>query len=159
MKDIMLRIVGKQINRENNSEEELMEFVTEGKLYKKEGSTYIVYEETEMSGLEGVKTTLRIARNSEEVKMKRFGHDAMGTVMEFRKGERVNSMYDTPFGLVPMELLTYKIDNGIEPDEARGKLFIDYEISLKGLSEARNLLNIEVSPSVHTNAENKQIKN
>lgn len=149
MKDIMLRIIGKQINRETNAEEDVMEFVTEGKLYKKQGSTYLVYEETEMSGLEGVKTTLRIDRNSNEVKMKRFGHDAMGTVMEFKKGERVNSMYETPFGILPMELLTYKIDNFIEPDEARGKLFIDYEVSLKGLSETRNLLNIEVSPSVH----------
>ena len=73
MKDIMLKITGKQINRNNEIEEDTVEFMTEGKLYKKNGSTYIVYEETEMSGLEGVKTTLRIDDASGDVKMKRFG--------------------------------------------------------------------------------------
>ena len=136
MKDIMLKITGKQINRNNEVEEETVEFMTEGKLYKKNGSTYIVYEETEMSGLEGVKTTLRIDDASGDVKMKRFG-----------KG--INSLYETPFGAVPMEVLTYKIVNDLEPDEGKGKLFIDYEISLKGLAESRSMLDIEVTPTMN----------
>ena len=37
MKDIMLKITGKQINRNNEVEEETVEFMTEGKLYKKNG--------------------------------------------------------------------------------------------------------------------------
>jgi hypothetical protein len=46
-----------------------------------------------------------------------------------------------------MEVLTNKIVNDLKPDEGKGNLFIDYEISLKGLSESRSLLNIEVSPT------------
>ena len=46
--------------------------MTEGKAYRKGESTYIVYEESEMSGMEGVKTTLRIDRDG-SVRMKRFG--------------------------------------------------------------------------------------
>lgn len=150
MKDIMLKITGKQINRNNEVEEETVEFMTEGKLYKKNGSTYIVYEETEMSGLEGVKTTLRIDDASGDVKMKRFGKGIiMDTVMEFTKGRRFNSLYETPFGAVPMEVLTYKIVNDLEPDEGKGKLFIDYEISLKGLAESRSMLDIEVTPTIN----------
>ena len=39
MKDIMLRIVGKQYAGEEA--EEQMEFVTEGKLYERNGATYL----------------------------------------------------------------------------------------------------------------------
>jgi uncharacterized beta-barrel protein YwiB (DUF1934 family) len=148
MKDIMLRIIGRQINRKNEVEEDSVEFMTEGKLYKKNDSTYIVYEETEMSGLEGVTTTLRIDNVSGDIRMKRYGNGViLDTVMEFKKGRRFSSLYDTPYGSVPMEVLTNKIVNDLKPDEGKGNLFIDYEISLKGLSESRSLLNIEVSPT------------
>ena len=148
MKDIMLKIIGKQINRRDEKEEDLIEFMTEGKLYKKNGSTFIVYDETEMSGMEGVRTTLRIDDASGDVRMKRFGKDLMmDTVMEFTKGRRFSSFYETPFGSVPLEVLTNSIVNDLEPDEARGRLFIDYEMSLKGLAESRSLLDIEVTPA------------
>ena len=35
MKDIMLRIVGRQIDRNDEGSEETVEFMTEGKAYKK----------------------------------------------------------------------------------------------------------------------------
>ena len=80
--------------------------------------------------------------------MKRFGSGViMDTVMEFSKGKRFNSLYETPFGAVPMEVLTNRIVNDLKPEEAKGRLFIDYEISLKGLTDTRSLLNIEVSPT------------
>ena len=56
MKDIMLRIVGKQYAGEEA--EEQMEFVTEGKLYERNGATYLVYEESDFSGFPGCKTSL-----------------------------------------------------------------------------------------------------
>ena len=46
MKDIMLRIVGRQIDRNDEVSEETVEFMTEGKAYKKGGATYLVYEES-----------------------------------------------------------------------------------------------------------------
>jgi len=147
MKDIMLKITGRQINRKDEIEEDSVEFMTEGKLYKKNGSTFIVYEESEVSGLEGVKTTLRIDDRSGAVRMKRFGKGVMmDTVMEFSKGQRFSSLYDTPIGAIPMELLTNSIVNQLDTEKGKGRLFIDYEISLKGLAEMRSLLNIEVTP-------------
>ena len=153
MKDIMLRIIGRQINRNDEVEDDTVEFITEGKVYKKGSSTYIVYEETDMSGVEGVKTTLRIDGEN-GVRMKRVGNQIlMDTVMDFQKGKRFNSIYDTPFGAFEMEVLTNKIINDIEPENCTGNLFIDYEISLKGLSESRSLLNIEVMEPVDTAAQ------
>ncbi|MGI6205088.1 MAG: DUF1934 domain-containing protein [Anaerovoracaceae bacterium] len=146
MKDIMVRLTGRQINKDNalNSDDDQIEFVTEGKAYKKGSSTYIVYEEGEMSGLENVKTTLRIGDDG-EIRMKRFGRDViMDTVMEFKKGKRFNSIYHTPYGSFEMEVLTNNVVNEIEPEKLTGSLFIDYDISLKGLSESRSMLNIEL---------------
>ena len=37
--------------------------------------------------------------------------------------------------------------NDLEPERITGNLFIDYEIALRGLSEMRSLLNIEVTES------------
>ena len=42
MKDIMLRIIGRQIDRNDEVAEETIEFMTEGKAYKKGDATYIL---------------------------------------------------------------------------------------------------------------------
>ena len=68
MKDIMLRIIGKQITAD--MEEEQLEFITEGKLYERAGSLYLVYEESEFSGMPGCKTSLRLT--GDRVRMKRI---------------------------------------------------------------------------------------
>lgn len=140
MKDIMLKIIGKSMVGEE--EEDQMEFVTEGKLYEKGSSIYIVYEESELSGLPGCKTSLKLGKDT--VKMKRFGNGINNnTVMEFEKGKRYEGIYDTPFGPFEMELLTNSINNSIS-SSGIGSVDIDYNISLKGLSEGRSKLNIEI---------------
>ena len=56
MKDITLKIIGKQSY--DDMEEEQMEFVTDGRFYVRGGSAYIIYDESEVSGLAGCKTCL-----------------------------------------------------------------------------------------------------
>ena len=148
MKDIMLRIIGRQINEESEVGEDSVEFMTEGKLFSKGNSAYLVYEESEMSGMAGVTTTLRIDGEG-GIRMKRFGGEVMmDTVMEFAPGKRFNSLYKTPYGSFEMEVLTNRIINDLDVEKGSGNLFIDYDISLKGFSQARSLLNIEVTSSV-----------
>jgi hypothetical protein len=43
-----------------------------------------------------------------------------------------------------MELLTNSITNKINKKDAKGSLNIDYHISLRGLSEGRSRLDIEI---------------
>ena len=59
MKDIMLKITGRQMA--DKDDEDLMEFITEGKLYERGGSRYLIYDESEFSGFPGCKTTLKSA--------------------------------------------------------------------------------------------------
>ena len=141
MKDIMLKIIGKQVTIE--SEEQQLEFVTEGKYYEKGDSVYLVYDESQFSGMEGCTTSLKITGN--KIRMKRYG-DTIGldTEIEFEKGKRFKGYYDTPFGSVEMEVLTNEIVNNIKISEGSGSVNIDYHISLRGLSESRSKLDIQI---------------
>lgn len=138
MKEVMIRIKGKQVIRDNGEDE--MEFVTEGKLYKRNGTVYLLYEETELSGVPGCKTRLRLRDG--EVQMKRYGEGSgEGSEILFEQGKRYTGFYETPFGPIPLEVLTNYVKSDIT-EEGGGGIDIDYDISLKGLLEGRNTLNI-----------------
>lgn len=138
MKEVMIRIKGKQISRDAGEDE--MEFVTEGKLYRRKGTVYLIYDETELSGVPGCRTRLRLRDG--EIQMKRYGEAAgVGTEILFEQGKRYTGYYDTPFGPIPLEVLTNHVRSSIT-EEGDGGIDIDYEISLKGLMEGRNTLNI-----------------
>jgi uncharacterized beta-barrel protein YwiB (DUF1934 family) len=140
MKDITLRIKGKQISAD--SEEDQIEFVTEGKIYERNQAVYVVYDESEVSGMPGCKTSLKL--KGDMIRMKRYGESViLDTVIEFQKGRRYEGFYDTPFGAVEMEVLTNDLVNNLSP-EGKGTIDIDYHISLKGLSEGRSKLNIQI---------------
>lgn len=137
----MLRIIGKQIN--GDLEEEQMELVTEGKFFEQDDSIYLVYDESEFSGMEGCTTSLIIT--GDRIKMTRKGEEIpFDTEMQFEKGKRFKSYYDTPFGSVEMEILTNDVINKIQRKEGTGSLNIDYHISLKGLTEGRSILDIQI---------------
>jgi uncharacterized beta-barrel protein YwiB (DUF1934 family) len=120
-----------------------MEFITEGKYHEEDESVLLLYDESDLSGVEGCTTSLKITDG--KVKMERFGR-AIGvdTAIEFEQGRRFKGYYDTPFGSIEMEVLTNFVVNKIERNNGKGYLDIDYNISLKGLSESRSRLKIEI---------------
>ena len=145
MRDIMLKITGKTVTHKNDEDqlEDVVELITEGKLYKRGRATYVTYMESELSGMEGCRTSLAICDN--KVKMKRSGKPlGTSTVIEFEKGKRFEGFYDTPFGSVGMEVLTNSISDFLPDEEGKGRLSIDYSVSLRGLAESRNKLDIEI---------------
>lgn len=138
MKDIMVRIKGHQVSKEAG--EDSMEFVTEAKLYERGGAMYLIYEETELSGIPGCKTRLKL--KGDQVQMKRIGENgSSGHEIRFEKGKRYSGYYETPMGPIEIEVLTNKLENTLSAD-GDGQIDIDYSISLKGLLEGRNKLNI-----------------
>lgn len=140
MKNIMMKIIGTQISAD--LEEDQMEFITEGQMYQKGDSLYLLYDESEISGMPGCKTRLKLKDGT--IKMKRVGENiGIDTEIEFEQGKRYTGYYDTPFGAIEMEVLTNRIENSLTP-EGKGMIDIDYHISLKGLVEGRNKLNIQL---------------
>jgi len=139
MKDITLKITGKQYM--DDGFKDSIEFVTEGKLYERGAARYLLYEESELSGMPGCKTRLRF--EGDRIKMSRTDGDKYSTEMEFAKGERYHGYYDTAFGTLELEVVTNDIINNLT-EEGTGSIDIDYHLSLKGLIEGRNKLNIQV---------------
>ena len=140
MKDIMLKITGKQFS--GDISEDQMEFITEGKLYEKGDSTYLIYDDSEFSGFPGCKTTLKLTGDC--IRMKRIGSEVgFGMEFIFEKGKRFNSKYHTPYGNLDMEVLTNDVVNNLT-EEGFGDINIDYHVSLNGMAEGRNRLKIEV---------------
>ncbi len=143
MKDIMLKIVGRQMIGDLFDEEEQLELFTEGKYYEKDGTVFLSYDESEFSGMAGCTTSLSITDG--EILMKRHGEAVpLDTEIRFEKGKRFTGYYGTPFGTVEMEVLTNDVINNISREEPKGSLNIDYNISLRGLSEGRSRLDIEI---------------
>jgi len=147
MKEIVLKISGKTLSTMPKQEhvEEPIEFITEGKISQRGNITYLSYEETPLSGMEGCTTHITITPG--KLKMRREG-EAIGkeTVMEFEEGKRYNGLYSTPFGDVDMEILTNSIKINDELAGDRKKYSVEYDISLKGLMEAKKSFDIEVNP-------------
>lgn len=140
MKDITLKIMGKQIYE--NHEEDQMEFVTEGQLYLKNGAIYMIYDESELSGMAGCKTTLKL--DGDTLRMKRIGQAGAGTEMYFEENKRFNSTYNTPYGPMDIEILTRSVSNQFDMETLSGNVAVCYDVSLQGMAEGKNKLEINV---------------
>ena len=138
MKDVTIKIVGKHVH--DNVDEEQMELITEAQLYERNGVLYLIYEESEFTGMQGVKTRLRLAPDS--LKLSRSKDNGAGSEMRLEKGKRFEKRYHTPMGPVDIEILTNEFENSMTA-EGTGKVSVDYSISLKGLTEGRSKLDIE----------------
>ena len=144
MKDIILRVIGNHIHGpEGKSEDdEVMEFITEGRFARKGDALYLIYEESELSGAVGYTTSLKVTDG--KVRIKRYAEEGgIQTAIEFQKGERFTGWYETALGAIEMEVLTNDVDNRLDP-EGSGSLGIDCSVSLKGLIESRNLFKFEI---------------
>lgn len=140
MKDITLKITGKQ--QYEGTEEEQMEFITDGKLYVRNDAVYIIYDETQVSGMEGCKTTIKLGDGS--VKMKRTGEAGFKTELFFEEGKRFSSVYQTPYGPMGVEVLTDHVKNDFDIEKCQGSIDVQYQVSMEGLAEGRNRLTIKV---------------
>lgn len=137
MKNVMLKIKGKQTNTEG--EENIIELITEGKLYIKNGSYYLVYDETEISGMEGSTTTLKI--QGHKISMKRFGNNSSSLI--FEEGKRHRTEYVTAYGDMTIEVITNNVDVSIS-DAGKGNIGLSYKLNISDNMESKNNLTIDI---------------
>lgn len=140
MKDITLKITGRQ--KYKDREDEQMEFITDGRLYVRNDAAYIMYDESELSGMEGCTTTIRLKDRS--VRMKRIGDNGFGAELYFEEGKRFNSIYSTPYGPMGIEVLTDQVKNDFDVEKGKGSIAVQYQISMEGIAESCNTITINV---------------
>lgn len=107
---------------------EVMEMTTEAVLRDDGDRVELRYEESELSGMQGAKTTVVFSRRFPElISMARGG--SVNTALTFETGKRYLCAYQTP--LMPFEVGVYTISVCNSFDE-EGKILLDYMIEIRG---------------------------
>lgn len=125
----------------DEEEKDTLEFLTEGNLYKESDGACVTYEESEVSGMEGTVTTLRV--DEQKVSVIRLG--TTNSIMEFESGKRNLTWYSTPFGDVTMGILTKDVLVKYNERKEPTKVMIDYNIEIEGITNSQNILNIKIT--------------
>jgi len=135
-KNVLISLMG--VQRYDEMPPDVIELVTQGQLREEDGIFVLSYEESELTGLEGTQTTLRIER--ERVTLLREGE--MNTQMIFEEGQRHLSLYETPYGTMSIGVRTWSLC--IDMTGSGGTLEIDYAVEVEYSTAGRNTFRIEV---------------
>lgn len=119
------------------------ELITQGEYSYKNGQHYFVYDETEISGMDKVKTVIRVSE--EMVAIMRYG--ALKSEMIFKKGKSNVSQYVTPHGTFKMELQTKTITIDME-EPLQGYIDIGYTLVMQSTVESVNHITIKIGRSL-----------
>ena len=124
MKDVLISITG--------------QLVTDGRYQFGEGSCWLSYRESPLTGMEGTTTTFMV--KGDGVTMVRKG--AVNGELRFRKGERHCFLYNTPFGGMTMGIRTHRLKTDL--GEHGGRMDIIYTVDMNEVPLGRNVFQIDV---------------
>jgi uncharacterized beta-barrel protein YwiB (DUF1934 family) len=124
----------------DEQEEEALEMVTQGLVRVRGGRVEIVYDEGELSGMEGSQTVISYAKGEPQtVSMIRTG--AVSTVLVFERGVRHLCTYETPYMPFQIGVLALAVDNRLESE---GEICLDYLIEIRGAQAERCKMTLKV---------------
>ncbi len=113
--------------------EEAVEFVTEGTLQRNEESVLLEYDESTLTGIEGVTTRLMI--EGETVTIERSG--GLETQLVFTPGSVFQSSLNSPAGRTDMSIFATRVESYLQ--EKSGSLKLEYEMSMGDLFTVNKL--------------------
>lgn len=117
---------------------EEVELITQGE-YHREGNEYLAeYDESEISGMEGTKTIMKI--NHDTLRIVRSGTTTSDLM--FKKGFDHISLYNTPFGTLEVVIKPRKVD--IDINEEGGNVRLEYKMEALGLDSIDNALELNI---------------
>lgn len=119
-----------------------MEFFTEGKYYDKDGSRYITYKESAVSGMEGATSTVKIS--GETVSLIRTGN--MNSRFVFANGREIRTVYRTEYGVFNITIDTHRVEIR-HTDDGSLALRLQYGLRFDGQDPVVNDMEIKVTLS------------
>lgn len=122
-RSVVLFIQGRQSYE--NQEPEIIELTTEGTMEFRDGGWDIAYQESALTGLEGVTTTFRVEPG--KVILNREG--ALDSQMVFEEGVDHDSLYQLPFGALLLTVRATSVFYDIVPDG--GVIDLSYNINIE----------------------------
>lgn len=122
-KDVVLAIRGRQTYAD--AEPEVIELVTEGTMAYRSGGWDISYQESALTGLEGVTTTFRV--EPDKIILRRSGK--LQSEMVFQEGVSHDSLYQMAFGTMMMTVKATFVFFDIVEDG--GTIDVSYNIDIE----------------------------
>ena len=135
-KDVLITIRGTQ---QVNEEKDVVEMITTGRYYRKNGLYYISYEETEATGYEGCRTTLKIGPN-DKVTMTRFGPSRSQLIVQ--QGVRHQCQYDTGYGAMTIGVMGNRFESSLS--DRGGELKFGYTLDIEATVASENTVSVHV---------------
>ena len=124
--NVVLSIRGRQTYADQ--EPDVIELVTDGTMEYRNGGWNISYEESSLTGMEGVTTTFRVAPGM--VTLSRSG--ALNSQMVFQEGVSHDSLYQMDFGALMLTVKATRVYYDIVEDG--GTIDLVYDIDIENSS-------------------------
>lgn len=129
-KNVIISVKGMQVS--DDSEPNIMELITEGKYYSQDGAYYVTYNESEVTGMSGTTTTLKVADGI--VTLMRFG--SVNSHFVFQRGQKHVSYYDTEHGAFTIAVIANEVD--ICVDDNGGEIRVGYQLEVDNNKTGEN---------------------
>ena len=122
-KRVMLSLQGRQAYLDQ--EPDVIELVTEGTMEYRDGGWDIQYQESALTGMEGVTTTFRVENTG--ITLTRTGK--LCSPMVFREGQPYDSLYQMEFGTLMITVCAKRIM--VQLDSTGGMIDLIYDIDIE----------------------------
>ena len=126
------------VNSYDDEEPDSLEFSTDGQYLFEDNVGCLSYQESEVTGLEGTRTSVTIL--PDQVVVDRDG--MVKSRMIFKEGLKSSFLYSTPFGQATMGVDTRRIRQSV--NENGGEVEIDYVVDMEHAVVARNKFSITI---------------
>ncbi len=129
-KNVIINVKSTQTDIDNDAN--TLELITEGKYYQKGNYYYITYKESEVTGMLGTTTTLKVGDGT--VTLMRFGK--VNSQFVFQKGQKHISSYETEYGNFTIGVYAKNVDINI--DDSGGEIRVGYQVEIDNQSTGKN---------------------
>lgn len=118
----------------------MVELVTDGTLEYRDDGWDLSYQESDLTGLDGVTTTFRVEPGT--ITLTREGK--LRSQMVFREGMRHESLYQMPFGTMMMAVCASKVHYDLS--ETGGSVDLLYDIEIEQSLAGNVVYHLDVRP-------------
>ena len=136
LRDVVINL--QSVHGYDTDNADIMEFTTDGLYTMDNGVGCITYEESELTGMEGTRTSVFIM--PDKIVVDRDG--SVTSRMIFKEGEKSSFLYNTPFGKTTLGIRTSTIKQQLDDHEANVE--IDFVMDMNHMVASRNKVSIEV---------------
>ena len=137
MRDVVIDI--RTVHAVDMEDEDYLDFTTDG-LYTYDGEVgCLSYLETEVTGMEGTRTSVIVM--PDQVVVDRDG--LITSRMIFKEKEKSSFLYNTPYGTATMNISTRRISHKL--DEHGGEVEIDYVVDMEHAVITRNKFQLKIT--------------